>query len=48
MKCKLTLEFNLIVEIGDKNIEDIKKMVAKSYSGYCGEPVTIIKVEEIK
>lgn len=48
MTHKLTLEFNLMVEIGDKNIEDIKKMVAESYSGYCGESVIITKAEEIK
>ena len=48
MTHKLTLEFNLMVEIGDKSLEDIKKMIAKSYSGYCGESVTITKAEEIK
>lgn len=48
MEYKFTLEFNLTVETGNKDLEEIKKMVAKAYSEYCGEPVKIIKEEEIK
>lgn len=43
MKYILTLQFNIEIETGDKDISDIERMVTSSYSEYCGERVTVIK-----
>ena len=42
MKYILTLKFDLEVETGDKDINEIEKTVAKSFSGYIGEKVTVV------
>ena len=45
MKYILTLQFDIEVETGNKDIADIEKMVTLSYSGYCGERVIVVRKE---